>query len=130
MVDVGTYTQEMKESLFSYQLNPESDEWILMLKREFKIIYQLESDQDHFDKTFGIFKPKIEKSMSDKETPLSLFENVALKAEIYEFLQAQKKIFKCYCCEMPAFENLDDLKAHIQTGKPKIKKQRKKNNKL
>lgn len=99
MVNVESYSEEMKESLFAFQRDPENDEYLAMLKREFKIIFQLEleEDQDLFNKSLEIFKAKIVKAM--KEESLSLFENVPLKAQIFEFLQAQKKIFKCYFCE-------------------------------
>lgn len=87
-------------------------------------------------KCFSIFKTKIVKSMcgDENELPLTLFENVALKAEIFEFLQAQKKIYKCYACDMAAFESIEDLKAHIESGASgkkaaKKKKRGKKNGK-
>lgn len=58
---------------------------------------------------------------------LSLFENIALKAEIFEFIQAQKKIFKCHSCDMPAFETIEELKDHIRnSGSQKTKKPKKK----
>ena len=121
MIDRDVYIEEMKESLFSYQRNPESEEWLLILKREFKIIFQLEaeceSNQEIFNKCFEIFRPKIELSMSssglESVPPLSLFENFPLKLEIFEFLQAKKKIFKCNFCDTPAFETVEDLKNHV-----------------
>lgn len=39
MIDLDTYAEEMKESLFSFERDPESDEWLTILKREFRIIF-------------------------------------------------------------------------------------------
>ena len=55
--------------------------------------------------------------MNDKN--LSLFENVELKEEIFEFLMAKRKIYKCHSCNKPAFESLDELTSHMYLKKMK-----------
>lgn len=39
MVGHDTYEEEMKESLFAFEREPEKDDWEVMVQREFKIIF-------------------------------------------------------------------------------------------
>lgn len=47
------------------------------------------------------------------EESISLFSNVPLKAQIFEFLQAQNKLFNCNFCHCVPFSNLEELKSHV-----------------
>ena len=64
------------------------------------------------DKVYGLFKHKI----GDE----SLFLNVELKNEIFTFILAQDKVYKCNFCRADTFESIEDLKAHV-TKKKKCK---------
>ena len=85
MVNPDVFEEEMKESLFSFERDPNSDDWEVMVKREFKIIFQLELDTDValFTMCYDIFRDKIKQSMKDS---ISLFSNLPLKAQIFEFI--------------------------------------------
>jgi hypothetical protein len=54
-----------------------------------------------------------------KDKSMSLFENVELKEEIFEFLMAKRKIYKCHSCNKPAFESLPELESHMYSKKMK-----------
>jgi len=73
----------------------EADSWFDQLQVEFAQIFDLNFDPENpdneFSKIFGLFRDKIVKSMTEK----SLFLNVPLKLEIWEFIQANRKVFKC-----------------------------------
>ena len=84
-----------------------SKDWEEQLMAEFRQIFdQLD------DKVYGLFKHKI----GDQ----SLFLNVELKNEIFTFILAQEKVYKCNFCRADTFESIEDLKAHV-TKKKKCK---------
>ena len=77
-----------------------SKDWEEQLMAEFRQIFdQLD------DKVYGLFKHKI----GDQ----SLFKNVELKKEIFTFILAQDKVYKCNFCRSDTFESIEDLKAHV-----------------
>lgn len=119
MIRLDVYEEEMKESLFALEREPEKDDWEVLLRREFKIIFQLELETDValFTKCYDIFREKIKQSMV--KDSISLFSNVPLKAQIFEFIQAQNKIYNCNFCHCVAFNNLDDLKKHVEENEAK-----------
>ena len=81
-----------------------SKDWEEQLKAEFRQIFdQLD------DKVYGLFKAKIGEK--------SLFLNVDLKLEIFTFILAQEKVYKCNYCEAEAFGSLEDLEAHVAKKK-------------
>ena len=48
----------------------------------------------------------MKQSMDNDALPVSLFDNVDLKEEIFEFMMQKAKKYKCHSCEAPAFESL------------------------
>ena len=113
---VNTYREELSASHTLYKKNKESD-WLDHLRKEFSIIFE-KSDQE--SKIFEFFQSKIERGMKDQN--LSLFDNNSLKCEIFTFMMAQKKQFKCSFCMSEPFESIDDLEAHFKRVAKRNKK--------
>lgn len=98
--------------------------WEQQLICEFNLIFELEGDSpENAQKYFAIFQAKIKKAMTlqGKVAPQSLFRNIPLKLEIFEFIQAQKKNYKCHSCSQPPFSSVQDLKDHISSNQTKEK---------
>lgn len=98
--------------------------WEQQLICEFNLIFELEGDSpENAQKYFAIFQAKIKKAMTlqGKVAPQSLFRNIPLKLEIFEFIQAQKKNYKCHSCSQPPFSSVQDLKDHINSNQTKEK---------
>lgn len=96
--------------------------WQKQLKLEFNLIFELDGEEpEDAAKYFNIYLPKIEKSMKgqDQKGPMSLYQNVPLKLEIYEFIRASKKEYKCHCCNHVAFSSLQELKNHMSESEQK-----------
>jgi len=108
----------IKKAVEIAESKDEPPAWEQQLKFEFNLIFELEGDSpENAAKYFAIFQPKIQKSMTtqNKVAPLSLFKNIPLKLEIFEFIQAQRKIYKCHSCDQLPFSSLQDLKDHINS---------------
>jgi hypothetical protein len=90
----------------SSKLKKGSQDWQDQAKQEFRQIFE-QSD----DKFFEIFHQKISSSKK------SLFLNTSLKQEIYTFIMAQNKTFKCHNCKSQVFESWRELKSHIEKSK-------------
>lgn len=96
--------------------------WQKQLKLEFNLIFELEGETpEDAAKYFNIFLPKIEKSMigNNQTGSMSLYQNIPLKLEIYEFIQASQKSYKCNCCNQESFSTVQELKDHMKQSDEK-----------
>jgi hypothetical protein len=104
---VNTFREESISShiLFKQQkkkgIESNESDWLDHLKKEFFIIFE-EEDKD--SKIFDFFQSKIVNGMEEQD--LSLFDNIALKNEIFTFILAQKKQFKCNYCMSEPFKSV------------------------
>ena len=113
---VNAFREESIASYILYKKNKDSD-WLDHLKKEFLVIFE-EPDKD--SKFFDFFLSKIVDGMENQD--LSLFDNIALKNEIFTFILAQNKKFKCNYCMSEPFESVADLKGHFKRVAKKNKK--------
>ena len=104
---VNTFREESISShiLFKQQkkkgIESNESDWLDHLKKEFFIIFE-EEDKD--SKIFDFFQSKIVNGMEEQDS--SLFDNIALKNEIFTFILAQKKQFKCNYCMSEPFKSV------------------------